>query len=104
MATKKPKVTKKPKGPAKVTIDAQSANNLEGALRAGLTGSTAHILDDPSPSESQKKLKKPVKVELDARTVSRFVSYLKKTLIASGAYIGPDGDPKGPADLSKKKK
>lgn len=96
--------TKKPKGPAKVTIDEQSAYNLEAALRAGLTGSPAHILDDPStPPSKKKRAKKPATVELDARTVARFVDHINKSLTASAAHIG-NGEVPGVPSAAKKKK
>jgi hypothetical protein len=97
--------TKKPKGPIKVTIDEQSACNLEAALRAGLTGAQAHILDDASKPVKKKRPKKPATIELDAPTVARFADHLRKTLTASSAHIG-NGDVPDPdqGDTRKKKK
>jgi hypothetical protein len=95
--------TKKPKGPVKVTIDEQSACNLEAALRAGLTGSPAHILDDPSKPIKKKRPKKPATIQLDARTVARFADHLRKTLTASGAHIGNDEVPDD-SDTKKQKR
>ena len=79
--------TAKPKGPVKVTIDAGSAVKLEAALRKGLTGSPAHIIDvPPKPKPGPKK---SMSVELDARMVARFANHLRKKVTASGAYIFP---------------
>ncbi len=94
--------TKKPKGPVKVTIDEQSACNLEAALRAGLTGSPAHILDDPSQPIKKRK-KKPATIQLDARTVARFADHLRKTLTASAAHIG-NGEVPDDSDTKKQKR
>ena len=94
--------TKKPKGPAKITIDEQSAYNLEEALRAGLTGSSAHILDDASKPSKKKRSKKSATVELDARTVERFADHINKSLEASGAHIG-NGEVPEEGEARKKK-
>jgi hypothetical protein len=79
--------TAKPKAPAKVTIDAGAAVKLEAALRNGLTGSPAHIVDvPPKPKPGPKK---STSVALDASTVARFANHLRDKLTASGAYIFP---------------
>lgn len=83
--------TAKPKGPVKVTIGAKSAVKLEAALRKGLTGSPAHIIDNPP---DPKKRPKKASVELDASTVARFADHLRDKLVGSGAYIFPDDDDK----------
>jgi hypothetical protein len=80
--------TAKPKAPVKVTIDPGSAVKLEAALRKGLTGSPAHIVDVPPKPKTS--VKKSTSVELDARTVARFADHLRDKLTASGAYIFPD--------------
>jgi len=80
--------TAKPKAPVKVTIDAKSAVKLEAALRNGLTGSPAHITDQPPKPKSSKK--KSTSVELDGRTVARFADHLRNKLGARGAYIFRD--------------
>jgi len=81
--------TAKPKGPVKVTIGANSAVKLEAALRKGLTGSPAHITDEPP---EPKKRPKNTSVELDAPTVAKFADHLRDKLVGSGAYIFPDDD------------
>ncbi len=78
--------TAKPKGPVKVTIGANSAVKLEAALRNGLTGSPAHITDEPP---EPKKRPKNTSVELDAPTVAKFADHLRDKLVGSGAYISP---------------
>jgi hypothetical protein len=77
--------TTKPKAPVKVTIDAETAARLEAALRSGLTGSPAHIVD--TPPKPKPGPKKSLSVELDAPTVARFADHLRDQLTASGAYI-----------------
>lgn len=83
--------TAKPKRPVKVTIGAKSAVKLEAALRKGLTGSKAYIIDNPP---EPKKRPKKASVELDASTVARFANHLRDKLVGSGAYIFPDDDDK----------
>lgn len=81
--------TKKRKPPVKVTIGTKSAVKLEAALRKGLTGSPAYIIDNPP--DPPKKPKK-ASVSLDARTVARFANHLRSQVVGSGAYIFPDDD------------
>jgi hypothetical protein len=81
----------KPKGPVRVTIDTRSAAKLERALRHGLCGSPAHIIEGPP---NPKDIKKSASVDLDPSTVARFAEHLKDKLIASGAHIICDDDDK----------